>query len=98
MYEILCRSAERPFALAQPAEASVPSAGLVLHMREHHSHLTKPARETFAVLGMPMMALHICCLRTIRRRAWTLIALSMVARIGSAMLAPHHFLRSVSAS
>ena len=60
MYEILCRSPERPFALS--ARHDVPQgerAGLVLHMRENRSHLSEPARQTFAVLGMAMMALAI---------------------------------------
>jgi len=60
MYEILCRSAERPFALS--ARSDVPrgdDAGLVLHMRENRAHLSEPARQTFAVLGAAMMALTI---------------------------------------
>lgn len=60
MYEILCRSPERPVALS--ARSDVPQghhAGLVLHMRENRSHLSEPARQTFAVLGAMLMALSI---------------------------------------
>lgn len=60
MYEILCRASERPLALS--ARSDVPQghhAGLVLHMRENRSHLSEPARQTFAVLGVAMMALSI---------------------------------------
>jgi uncharacterized membrane protein len=60
MYEILCRSPERPFALsARHAAPRGDHAGLVLHMRENRSHLSEPARQTFAVLGAALMALTI---------------------------------------
>lgn len=60
MYEILCRSPERPFALNARLNAPREDhAGLVLHMRENRSHLSEPARRTFAVLGAVMMALAI---------------------------------------
>lgn len=60
MYEILCRSPERPFALSARADVSFADhAGLVLHMRENRSHLSEPARQTFAVLVAAMMALSI---------------------------------------
>lgn len=57
MYEILCRSTERPWAMADwamPARSVAPPASqdLVLHMRENRSQLSNPARQTLAVVVM----------------------------------------------
>lgn len=60
MNEILCRSAERPFT--QSVRSDVlrrEDPDLDLRMRENQSHLSEPARQTFAVPGMAMMALTI---------------------------------------
>lgn len=61
MYEILCRSTERPWAMADwamPARSVAPPASqdLVLHMRENRSQLSNPARQTLAVVVTLLMA------------------------------------------
>lgn len=91
MYDILCRSPERPFALSARRDM----------LRENRLHLSEPARQTFAVLGAAMMArakpdgevLEIAHgtirhLRAIRRRAWFLVALGLVGQIAGAALDP----------
>lgn len=49
MYDILCRSPERPFALSARSDM----------LRENRLYLNEPARQTFAMLGAAMMALAI---------------------------------------
>jgi len=56
MYELLCRSSERPW-VPQPEKLAVePDRGnsmpLILHMRENRSHLTRDARVCFSVIAM----------------------------------------------
>lgn len=59
MYELLCRSAERPWA-AKPAKLDpAPEKGnsqpLILHMRENRSHLSHEARVCFSVIALLFM-------------------------------------------
>jgi len=59
MYELLCRSGERPWASAPQKLDSVPEKGgsrpLILHMQENRSHLTQEARVCFSVIALLFM-------------------------------------------
>ena len=61
MYQLLCRSPERPWGNPAERQNSVPShqAGgirpLILHMQENRSHLPQEARTAVAVLAVLFM-------------------------------------------
>lgn len=63
MFELLCRSAERPWAIKTQIADSAPNAehpqSLILHMRENRSHLSQEARVCFAVIGLLFMVTSI---------------------------------------
>ena len=63
MYELLCRSAERPWAARPQKLDSVPDTGntqpLILHMQENRSHLSQDARVCFSVVGLLFMVTSI---------------------------------------
>ena len=56
MYELLCRSSERPWARQSEKLAAVPDRGtsrpLILRMQENRSHLTQDARVCFSVIAL----------------------------------------------
>lgn len=59
MYELLCRSAQRPWALSPERLEPVPETAepkpLILHMRENRSHLSQDARVSFSAIGLLFM-------------------------------------------
>lgn len=59
MYELLCRSSERPWAPQTEKLAAAPDRGdpapLILHMRENRSHLTQDARVCFSAIALLFM-------------------------------------------
>jgi uncharacterized membrane protein len=63
MYELLCRSPERPWAAKPQKLNSVPAKGnsnpLILHMQENRSHLSQDARICFSVIGLLFMVTSI---------------------------------------
>jgi uncharacterized membrane protein len=63
MYELLCRSAERPWASQPERLDCVPETAnpkpLVLHMQENRSHLSQDARVCFSVIGLLFMVTSI---------------------------------------
>lgn len=63
MYELLCRSSERPWVPRPEKLVAVPDRGnskpLILHMQENRSHLTQDARVCFSVLALLFMATSI---------------------------------------
>lgn len=63
MYELRCRSAERPWASRPDPRAVPPDPGtpqpLVLHMRENRSHLGPDARACFSVIGLLLLVTSI---------------------------------------
>ena len=96
MYEILCRSAERPFVLAHRAEPAAPSSSssrLVLHMRENRSHLSKPARECISLVAIMLMALSILPALS---GHWLVPAYCLMA-MGGLVFALDHHARSIPA-
>ena len=56
MYELLCRSSQRPWAPQPEKLVAVPERGtsrpLILHMQENRSHLTQEARVCFSVIAL----------------------------------------------
>ncbi|AXU18442.1 hypothetical protein C7W88_04400 [Novosphingobium sp. THN1] len=56
MYELLCRSSQRPWAPQPEKLVAVPERGtsspLILHMQENRSHLTQDARVCFSVIAL----------------------------------------------
>ena len=63
MYELLCRSSERPWAPQPEKLEFVPERGaskpLILHMQENRSHLTQEARLCFSVIALLFMVTSI---------------------------------------
>ncbi len=63
MYELLCRSAERPWASKPERLACLPGTvsakSLILHMQENRSHLSQDARVTFSVIALLFMVTSI---------------------------------------
>lgn len=63
MYELLCRSSERPWAPQPERLESVPDRGdskpLILHMQENRSDLTQDARVCFSVIALLFMVTSI---------------------------------------
>ena len=63
MYELLCRSSERPWAPQPEKLESVPnqdaSKPLILHMQENRSHLSQEARACFSVIALLFMVTSI---------------------------------------
>lgn len=63
MYELLCRSSERPWAPRPEKLEFVPERGaskpLILHMQENRSHLTQEARLCFSVIALLFMVTSI---------------------------------------
>lgn len=63
MYELLCRSSERPWAPQPEMLVAVPDRGfskpLILHMQENRSHLTQDARICFSVIALLFMVTSI---------------------------------------
>jgi len=59
MYELLSRSAERPWAPEPVARDSVPDAArsrpLILHMRENRSHLPREGRLCVSIIALLFM-------------------------------------------
>ena len=56
MYELLCRSSQRPWAPQPEKLIAVPDRGnsspLILHMQENRSHLTQDARVCFSIIAL----------------------------------------------
>ena len=56
MYELLCRSSQRPWAPQPEKLAEVPDRGdpkpLILQMQANRSHLTQDARVCFSVIAL----------------------------------------------
>ena len=63
MYELLCRSSERPWASQPEKLVAVPDRGnsrpLILHMQENRSRLTQDARVCFSVIALLFMVTSI---------------------------------------
>lgn len=63
MYELLCRSAERPWAGQLEKLDCLPTTStirpLVLHMQENRSQLSRGARASFSMLGLLFMVTSI---------------------------------------
>ena len=63
MYELLCRSPERPWAPTPQRLDCVPETAnlkpLILHMRENRSPLSQHARVCFSVIGLLFMVTSI---------------------------------------
>lgn len=63
MYELLCRSAERPWASQPGTLDCLPETArtkpLVLYMRENRSHLSQDARACFSVIALLLMVTSI---------------------------------------
>ncbi|MFM2272693.1 MAG: hypothetical protein RL702_1758 [Pseudomonadota bacterium] len=59
MYELLCRSSQRPWAPQPEKLAEVPDRGdpkpLILQMQANRSHLTQDARVCFSVIALLFM-------------------------------------------
>lgn len=55
MYELLCRSSQRPWASQPESWLQCPTGAipaLILHMQENRSHLTQEARVCFSVIAL----------------------------------------------
>ena len=56
MYELLCRSSERPWGVTPQELDSVPwtdhSSPLILHLQENRSRLSQEARVCFSVIAL----------------------------------------------
>lgn len=91
MYELLCRSSERPWA-PQPARLeSAPDRGepkpLILHMRENRSYLTPEARACFAVIALLFM---VTSIGPAVRGYWLVPAFSILAMAGLTFALERH--------
>lgn len=83
MYELLCRSSERPWA-AQPEKLeSLPDRGnskpLILHMQENRSHLAQEARVCFSVIALLFM---VTSIGSALHGQWLVPAFSILALAG----------------
>mgnify|MGYP001493747579 CR=1 FL=1 len=63
MYELLCRSVERPWASMPERLGCVPEVGnpkpFILHMQENRSNLSQEARVCFSLIGLMFMVTSI---------------------------------------
>lgn len=83
MYELLCRSSERPWA-AQPEKLEcLPDRGnskpIILHMQENRSHLAQEARVCFSVIALLFM---VTSIGSALHGQWLVPAFSILALAG----------------
>jgi uncharacterized membrane protein len=80
MYELLCRSSERPWALKPEKLDRVPEGNdpkpLILHMRENRSYLSREARICFSVIALLFM---VTSIGPALRGYWLVPAFSILA-------------------
>ena len=91
MYELLCRSSERPWAPQPEKLESVPNQGaskpLILHMQENRSHLTQDARVCFSVIAMLFM---VTSIGPALHGHWLVPAFSILAMAGLTFALERH--------
>lgn len=91
MYELLCRSSERPWIPQPGRSADVPTRGtsrsLILHMQENRSHLTQEARVCFAVIALLFM---VTSFGPALHGHWLVPAFSIVAMAGLTFALEQH--------
>lgn len=80
MYELLCRSSQRPWAPQPEKLAAVPDRGdskpLILQMQENRSHLTQDARACFSVIALLFL---VTAIGPALRGHWLVPAFSLLA-------------------
>jgi hypothetical protein len=80
MYELLCRSAERPWAATPERLDCVPETAnpkpLILHMQKHRSPLSQDARVCFSVIGLLLM---VSSIGPVPHGHWLVPAFSILA-------------------
>ena len=91
MYQLMCRSSERPWA-PQPVKLAVASdrgtsKPLILHMQENRSHLTQDARICFSVIAALLM---VTSLAPALRGHWLVPAFSILAMAGLTFALERH--------
>jgi hypothetical protein len=83
MYELLCRSSQRPWAPQPEKLVAVPDKGnskpLILHMQENRSHLTQDARVCFSAIALLFMVTSIA---PALQGHWLVPAFSILALAG----------------
>ncbi len=93
MYQLLCRSSERPWDMSSRALESLPFADresgrhLILHMQENRSHLTREARLCFSVIALLFM---VTILAPAMKGQWLVPAFSMLAMAGLTFALERH--------
>lgn len=91
MYELLCRSSERPWAPQPEKLVAVPERGesmpLILHMRENRSYLTQEARACFAVIALLLM---VTSIGPALHGHWLVPAFSILAMAGLTFALERH--------
>ncbi|WP_263588861.1 DUF2244 domain-containing protein [Sphingopyxis sp. GC21] len=91
MYELLCRSSERPWAPQPVKLGSEPDRGdsrpLILHMQENRSHLTQDARVCFSVIALLFM---VTSIGPALRGQWLVPAFSILAMAGLTFALERH--------
>jgi len=91
MYEILRRSPERPWALANAASSCRPirpsgAEGLALHLRENRRRLSEPARQAITRVSLLMAA---CAILPALHGLW-LMAADMLGTLAALTFALEH--------
>ncbi|GBH31092.1 DUF2244 domain-containing protein [Sphingobium xenophagum] len=91
MYELLCRSSERPWAPQPEKLVAVPDRGaskpLILHMQENRSRLSQDARVCFSVIGLLFM---VTSIGPALHGHWLVPAFSILAMAGLTFALDRH--------
>ncbi len=91
MYELLCRSSERPWAPQPKKLEFVPERGaskpLILHMQENRSHLTQEARVCFSVVALLFV---VTSIGPALHGHWLVPAFSILAMAGLTIALERH--------
>ena len=91
MYELLCRSSERPWTPQLKKLVAVSDQGtskpLILHMQENRSHLTQDARVCFSVIALLFM---VTSIGPALHGHWLVPAFSILAMAGLTFALERH--------
>ena len=91
MYELMCRSSERPWAPQPEKLVAVPDRGnskpLILHMQENRSHLTQDARVCFSVIALMFL---VTSIGPALHGHWMVPAFSILAMAGLTFALERH--------
>ncbi len=91
MYELLSRSAERPWASKPEKLDRLPETAsakpLILHMQENRSHLSQDARVTFSVIALLFM---VTSIGPALHGQWLVPAFSILAMAGLTFALERH--------